>query len=453
MVENFTNLLPRAVPRVDTHYPQNCDGSPVPESIPIFETLYRTEPRAMRGQPPVLWHRAEGFQIYDKWGNCWIDWSSGVLIANAGHGRKEIADAIVQQAQSHLLTTFSFANEPRAKLAARLVEILPEPLKKVFLFSTGSEAIECAVKLCRTFGVKTGGRSKHVIVSFEKSFHGRTLGAQQAGGIPELKTWIINPDPGFVQVPFPDGFRSRDVSFESFERALREHGIEPQTVAGVVMETYQGGSSALAPPEYVQSLRQWCTGKKALLVCDEIQAGFGRTGTLWGFEQYGIVPDLAVFGKGISGSLPLSAVTGRPDVLDMNPPLSMTSSHAGNPLCCAAALASIDLILRENLAQRAAEMGTVLFRRLHALAARYRQIGCVAGKGLVAGLACILPGTMEPDSALAFDVVRRAMEKGVLMFAPVGFGMATVKICPPLVIPKDASKRVATRSMKHSPKP
>ncbi len=392
----------------------------------------------MRGQPPVIWDRAEGFQVYDAWGNQWIDWTSGVLIANAGHGRKEIADAIARQAQSHLLTSFSFANDPRAKLAEKLTSILPEPLKKTFLFSTGSEAIECAIKMCRTFGVKTGGRSKHVIISFDKAFHGRTLGAQQAGGIPDLKEWIVNPDPGFAQVPFPDGFRTRDVSFESFERALGEGGIEPQTVAGVLVETYQGGSAAFAPAAYMQSLRQWCTGHKALLVYDEIQAGFGRTGKLWGFEHYGIVPDLAVFGKGISGSLPLSAVVGRPDVLDLHAPLSMTSSHAGNPVCCAAALASIGLILEEKLAERAAETGAALHRRLNALAARFPQIGCVAGKGLVAGLACVQPGTTEPDRALAFNVVWRAMEKGVLMFAPVGYGMATVKISPPLVIPADA---------------
>jgi 4-aminobutyrate aminotransferase/(S)-3-amino-2-methylpropionate transaminase len=438
MVENFTNLLPRSVPRVATRYRKIVTDLPVPESLPIFEEMYAAEPRAMRGQLPVVWHRAEGFQVYDAWGNQWIDWSSGVLIANAGHGRKEIVDAIVRQAQLPLLTSFSFANEPRAKLAARLASILPEPLKKTFLFSTGSEAIECAVKMCRTFGVKTRGRGKHVIVSFEKSFHGRTLGAQQAGGIPELKEWIVNPDHGFVQVPFPDGYRTRDTSFESFERALHECGVESHSVAGVVMETYQGGSAAFAPVSYMQSLRQWCTGKKALLVCDEIQAGFGRTGTLWGFEQYGIVPDLAVFGKGISGSLPLAAVAGRPDVLDLYPPLSMTSSHAGNPVCCAAALASIDLILNEKLADRSAETGAVLHRRLNALAARYPHIGYVAGKGLVAGLACVLPATTEPDSALAFDVVRRAMEKGVLMFAPVGVGMATVKISPPLVISVDA---------------
>ena len=392
----------------------------------------------MRGQPPVVWHRAEGFQVYDAWGNQWIDWSSGVLIANAGHGRVEIAEAIASQARAHLLTSFSFANEPRALLVEKLVGILPEPLKTVFLFSVGSEAIECAIKMCRTYGVKTGGRAKHVIVSFDKAFHGRTLGAQQAGGIPEAKTWIVNLDPGFVQVPFPDGFRSPSTSFETFERALREQGIEPQTVAGVITETYQGGSAAFAPTAYMHALREWCTGHKALLVCDEIQAGFGRTGTLWGFEQYGVVPDIAVFGKGISGSLPMSAVAGRPDVLDLYPPLSMTSSHAGNPVCCAAALASIELVLNERLADRAHETGAILHRELNAMATRFPEIGCVAGRGLVAGLACVKPGSTEPDGDLAFEVVRRAMEKGVLMFAPVGFGMATVKVSPPLVITAEA---------------
>ncbi len=437
MGKEFT-LVPHSFPPVQTKYRRVATPLPVPESLPALEKLYECEPRAMRGQPPVVWHRAEGFQVWDAWGNCWIDWSSGVLIANAGHGRREIADAIAAQAQAHLLTSFSFANEPRARLAEKLVSILPEPLKKVFLYSVGSEAVECALKLCRTWGVKTGGRSKHVIVSYDKAFHGRTLGAQQAGGIPELKQWIVNLDPGFVQVPFPDGFRTPDTSFESFERALRERGVEPQNVAGVILETYQGGSAAFAPVRYMEALRQWCTGHKALLVCDEIQAGFGRTGTLWGFEQYGIVPDIAVFGKGISGSLPLSAVAGRPEVLDLYPPLSMTSSHAGNPVCCAAALASIDLVLNEKLAERARKSGAVLHRGLKAMAARFPQIGCVAGKGLVAGLACVRPGTTEPDADLAFDVVQRALHKGVLMFAPVGFGGATIKICPPLVIPEDA---------------
>src|SRR5260370_33702755 len=294
------------------------------------------------------------------------------------------------------------------------------------------------MKICRTHGVRAGGRSKHVVVSFDKAFHGRPLGSQQAGGTPSLKEWIVNLDPGFVQVEFPDGFRTTDTSFDFFERSLRERGIEAQNVAGVILETYQGGSAAFAPPAYMQSLRKWCSGRKALLVCDEVQAGFGRCGTLWGFEHYGIVPDVVCFGKGISSSLPLAAVAGRPDVMDLQPSGSMTSTHTGNPVCCAAALASIELVLREDLAGNARVVGALLHEKLRAMQSRYRHIGSVDGKGLVAGIACVIPGTKEPGSDLDWDVVRRAVEKGVLMFTPVGLGGATVKIAPPLVITKEA---------------
>jgi 4-aminobutyrate aminotransferase-like enzyme len=437
MAREFT-LVPRRAPRVETRYRRIVTDFPVPESISILERLYRFEPVAMRGQPPVVWQRAEGFQVYDAWGNQWIDWSSGVLITNAGHGRQEIVDAIKRQADSHLLTNYCFPSAIRAELAERMASLLPEPLKKVFLLTTGSETVECAIKLCRSYGVKVGGRKKHVIVTFDKAFHGRTLGSQQAGGIPALKEWIVNMDPGFVQVPFPDGHRTPNTSFELFERSLREAGIEPQNVAGVMLETYQGGSAAFAPKAYMDALRQWCRGHKALLVCDEVQAGFGRTGTMWGFEHYGIVPDLTLFGKGMSSSLPIAAVAGRPDVLDLHPAGSMTSTHTGNPVCCAAALASIDLVVKEKLAENARQVGEVLHSGLRQLAAKTPQIGAVAGKGLVAGVTCVIPGTTNPDGDLAFEVVRRCVEKGVLMFSPVGFGGGTVKISPPLVIHEEA---------------
>ncbi len=141
----------------------------------------------------------------------------------------------------------------------------------------------------------------------------------------------MNLDRGFVQVPFPDGFRTADTSFDFFQQRLNEAGVAAANVAGVILETYQGGSAAFAPREYMRALRQWCDSHKILLVCDEVQAGFGRTGTLWGFEHYGIVPDLATFGKGITSSLPLAAVAGRADVMDLHPPGSMTSTHIGNP--------------------------------------------------------------------------------------------------------------------------
>jgi 4-aminobutyrate aminotransferase/diaminobutyrate-pyruvate transaminase/4-aminobutyrate aminotransferase/(S)-3-amino-2-methylpropionate transaminase len=428
------SLVPRPVPRVETSLRRIVTDFPVPESIPILERLQRYEPLAMRGQPPVVWHRAEGYQVWDKWGNCWIDWSSGVLITNAGHGRQEIIDAITRQAQSKLLTNYCFPSEIRTELVERLASLMPEPLKKVFLLTTGSEAVECAIKLCRTHGANVAGSSKNVIVSFDKAFHGRTLGSQQAGGIPALKEWIVNLDPGFIQIPFPDGYRTEDRSFEYFERCLRESGVDAAKVAGVILETYQGGSAAFAPPEYMQALRRWCDTHNVLLVCDEVQAGFGRTGKLWGFEHYGIVPDLTTWGKGISSSLPLSAVIGRPDVMDLHPAGSMTSTHTGNPVCCAATLASIDLILNEDLAGNACRMGQLLHSGLLQLQHRTPQIGCVDGKGLVAGVACVKPGTKEPDGDLAWDIIERCIEKGVLLFSPVGLGGGTVKICPPLVI-------------------
>lgn len=423
-------------PRIETPYRRIVTAIPVPESLPILDRLQKYEPHAMSGQPPVVWDRAEGFQVYDKWGNQWIDWSSGVLVANAGHAAPEVVDAIIEQARQHLLTNYCFPSEIRAELVERLAAVMPEPLKKVFLLTTGSETIECAIKLSRMHGIHVKGPEKNMIVSFEKAFHGRTLGSQQAGGIPSLKEWIVNHDPGFVQVPFPDGFRTPDTSFDHFLRVLQERGVEAQNVAGVLMETYQGGSAAFAPLAYMRQLRAWCDEHDVLLTLDEVQAGFGRTGKLWGFEHYeGVLPDLTTWGKGISSSLPISAVIGRPEIMDLPGPNTMTSTHTGNPICCAAALASLAIILRDDLSGHAARMGTILHSSLVSTQQRYGdRIGAVHGKGLVAGVACIQKGSREPDAALAKDVAGRALRKGVLMFAPVGFGGATIKIAPPLMI-------------------
>lgn len=431
---------PRAVEPVHTKYRRIVTRIPVPESLPILEKLKRFEPQAMGGQPPVVWDRAEGVCVFDRWGNQWLDWSSGVLITNAGHGRPEIVNAIVGQARKPLLTTYCFPNEIRAELVEKLVSISPAPLQKAFLLTTGSETIECAIKLARTHGIREGGRAKSVIVSFDQGFHGRTLGAQMAGGIPALKEWIVNLDPGMVQVPYPDGFRTEDVRFEVFEQQLEKLGVDPRNVAGVLLETYQGGGSSFCPKEYIQQLRKWCDIHQALLIFDEVQAGFGRTGKLFGFEHYEVAADLACFGKGLSSSLPISAVLGRQEVMDLYPPGAMTSTHTGNPVCAAAALANLEIILRENLAQNAFRVGGVMHCKLAGLKNRFpERIGAHHGMGLVAGLQMVTPGGKEPDGQLASAIVRAAVEKGLLMFAPVGFGGATVKICPPLCIDEEAT--------------
>lgn len=434
------DLIPHTVPRVETKYRKISTPIPVPESIPVLEKLRAYEPEAMSGQPLVVWDRAEGVNVFDRWGNMWLDWSSGVLITNAGHGRREIVDAIVQQVNKPLLTNYCFPSEIRAALVEKLVTISPEPLRKAFLLTTGSETIECAIKLARTFGIQRGGRKKNGIVSFERAFHGRTLGAQMVGGVPSLKEWIVNLDPTMVQVPFPDGFRTEDVSFAFFEECLRRSPLKPQDVAGVILETYQGGGASLAPKEYIQELRRWCDAHQAVLIFDEVQAGFGRTGKRFGFEHYGVTTDLACFGKGISSSLPISAVVGRSEIMDLYPPGAMTSTHTGNPVCVAAALANIDLILKENLVENAARVGGIMHCKLAGVKNKYpSHIGAHHGMGLVAGLHMVKKNTKEPDADLAWDIVRRAVEKGLLLFSPVGFGGATVKICPPLNISEDAA--------------
>jgi 4-aminobutyrate aminotransferase-like enzyme len=257
--------------------------------------------------------------------------------------------------------------------------------------------------------------------------------------MPGQKDWIVNEDPAIVQVPFPDGYWTEDTDFDLFCTSLGKTGLAPDAVAGVIMETYQGVGPDFAPVAYVRALREWCTQHGALLIFDEVQAGFGRCGTMWGFEHYGVVPDLICFGKGVSSSLPLSGVIGPAALMDQYAPGSMTSTHTGNPVCAAAALASLRKIVDEDLPGNAARMEPVLMAGLRKIAkAHAAVVGHVTGKGLVAGVQMIREGTKEPDADLAFQVVERCLHKGLLFFAPVGSWGQTVKIAPPLTIGREA---------------
>ncbi len=430
---------PQDVPRVQTTYRNIVTSIPAPGTIETLEQLREYEPRSMGGQPTIVWDKAESYHVYDRFGNRWIDFSSGVLVTNAGHAHPAIKEAIVEQVEHGLLHNYCFPSRVRADLVEALADVGPDGLDKVFLLTTGSEATECAIKLARTHGRHVGGRDKLAIVTFHGAFHGRTMGAQMAGGIPALKDWIVHHDKDMIQVPFPDGFRNTHTDFESFLNGLKSLGYGGDRIAGVMTETYQGGDSAFAPPQYMQDLALWCDEHNTVLIMDEVQAGFGRTGTYWGFEHYGVTPDLICCGKGISSGLPLSAVIGRNDIMDLYPPGSMTSTHTGNPVCCAATLANLRVIDDEKLVKNAQRMGEVMQPALHAIGERFPDIvGHVSGKGLVASLHMVRPGTTEPDADRAADIVRRCVEKGVMLFAPVGYMGACVKISPPLCIEEDA---------------
>ena len=432
-------LVPTEVEPVSTKFRRLSGFVPNPETIREIEKLREAEPVSMQGQAPVIWDRAEGVNVYDAYGNMWLDFSSGVLVTNAGHGCKKIADAIIDQASKPLLTTYCFGNRPRIELVQKLVSLAPERLSKAFVLSTGAESTECALKLMRTHGRKTGTDDKNIIVSFEDSFHGRTLGAQQMGRLGGGEGWIKNLDPEIVQVPFPDGFRCEDTSFELFEKTLARLGIEPPNVAGVISETYQGAGPNFMPKQYTKDLRRWCSENGALLCFDEVQAGFGRCGTMWGFELYDVVPDLFCIGKGVSSSLPLSGVIGTEEVMNLYGPNAMTSTHSGNPICCAAALASIEVIEQEKLVENTARVGLVLQEHLQRIRSEFSDvIGFAPGAGLVGGLLMVNKGTREPNYELAWNVVDLCFRKGLLMFAPVGAGGGCVKIAPPLCISKEA---------------
>lgn len=435
---------PINVPVVNSKYRKIATKLPVPESLHILEDLEKYESRSMHGQFPIVWDRAEGFQVFDAYGNCWIDFTSTIFVANAGHANPHIINALQNLLNKKLLHTYTFANESRAKFLKKLIDIIPKPLEKAFLMSSGTEATECALKLMRMNGHKIHP-SKVGVISFSGSMHGRTMGAEMLNGNPMKSDWIGYLDPNIYHLPFPYpwlsvGKGSSDYDwaghFKNDIRALQKHRLDIKNIAGFMIESYQGWGAIFYPEEYIQALVKFARDNKILVTFDEIQAGIGRTGKLFAYEHYEVEPDLVCLGKGLSSSLPLSAVVGRKEIMDLPDIGSMSSTHSGNPLSCAAGLANLEVIGSENLIQESARKGEILHKKLNELKAKYPdRISHVLGKGLVAGVLIVNPATGKPDSEFASKVSEKCMQKGLLV---VHTGRESIKIGPPLIITDDA---------------
>ncbi|MHA1683693.1 MAG: class-III pyridoxal-phosphate-dependent aminotransferase [Promethearchaeota archaeon] len=436
MRKNEYSMEPADVPKVKTTYREIVTKIPVPESIPLLERLWAVEAKSLHWQAPVIWDRAEGSNVFDKYGNKWLDLSCGIVVTNIGHGRKEVIDAIVKQAQYGLLYNFTFPSEVRMNLLEKLVEITPPYLQKGFLMSAGSEATENALKLMRRYAHVTSSPDKNVVVSFNRAFHGRTLGAQMMGGLPPLKNWIMNPDPDIIQVPHPNEFYDGDTSFDTFEKSLEEQGVKPENVAGVILEGIQGSTVFGVPKAYAQALRKWTTDHGALMVYDEVQMGFGRTGKMFSYMHYDVEADIVALGKAISGNMPISATLARKEIMDVFKPGEMTSTHTGNPIACAAALANLDVMMKENLIDRCAKLGVPFKKEIDSIVDKHGLVGYGNAVGLIAGLQIVNPGTNEPRKDLAYRINQKLYEKGIMVFCPVG--PATIKLAPPFTIPEDA---------------
>lgn len=446
---------PKEVAEIHTDNRTICTKIPVPESMEIIERSIKNEPWSMNNQLYAVWDHAVDYYIYDKWGNKWIDLSSGIFVTNVGHGNPDMVEALKKMIHKPMLNSYYYYLEERSLLTEQLVKMAPPEMDKAFLLTTGAETTECALKLCRMHGLKQNPK-KLGMIAFGGAFHGKTLGAQTMAGKPSSWEWIGNLDPCIYHLPCPtNAFEEMNQIYDEekgrklFERDIRElekSGVDLDTIAGAIFEPYQGWAALFYPIGYIKALREFLNTKNALLVSDEVQAGFGRTGKLFGYEYYNVDVDIICCGKAVSGALPLSAVLSRAEILDVDG--SLNSTHGGSPLPCASALANLKYIEEHHLVEEAKRKEKILLEKFHEMKNRFPdRIISVHGMGMAFAAVVVKPGTKELDVELVDRVIERAFEKGVMSIRTM---TGTIKVGPPLTIADDAlveAMDVLTESM------
>ena len=429
---------PIKVDEISTKYRTIKTALPVPESIPIIEQMYELESRAMHGQVPLIWDKAEGFQIYDKWGNKWLDFTSTIFVANAGHGNKKIINALKKILDKPLLHTYTYASEERVNYLNYLIDNTPSQFEKAFLLSAGTEATEAALKLMRLNGEKQK-KNKGGIICFNGNWHGRTLGAQMMSGNKEQKEWIGYQDPNIYHIEFPYPWSTdnpREFFKTEINKLLTKEKIDPKKdLCGFMLETFQGWGAVFYPEEFVEEIFAFAKDNDLLITFDEMQSGFGRTGKLFGYEHYGVEPDIICCGKGASSGLPLSIVLGSKEIMDLPDVGSMSSTHSANPLVSVAGHENLKALIEDGLIDNSEKLGKIFHKKLNEIKDRYPEyIKYVFGEGLIAGLVFIdKNGNLLKD--LCDAIAEKAFQRGLLV---VHTGRESIKLAPPLSITDEA---------------
>ena len=432
---NFSRT-PVTVPKVDTAFRNINTPIPTLGTKEILENLEENESRSMHGQLPIIWDRAEDFSVFDMAGNKWIDFTSTIFVANVGHSNARVTASIKAALDYPLYSCYAYANPIRARYLEKLIAFAGPPFEKAFLLSAGTEATEAALKLMRMQGQKIGKRRRGIIC-VEGNWHGRTLGAQMMSSNLAQREWIGYQDADIHHIPFPYPWvlNGRDpIAFlEEGLKRLSEKGVDlAQDVCGFMLETFQGWGAVFYPKEFVQAIEHLCQKHQILLSFDEMQAGFGRTGKAFGYQHYGVTPDLICCGKGMGGGVPLAGVIGRAEIMDLPDVGNMSSTHSANPLVCAAGLAVIEELESRNLIAETARKGDLLFRGLGDLQLRFPdRISQLLGIGLIAAVVFRSPLTGEADGLFTSRVAERCMQKGLLV---VHTGRESIKLGPPLTI-------------------
>ena len=397
---------------------------PGPEAQKIIELDQRYTAPAYGRVYPLVVKEGRGTVIEDVDGNLFLDFTAGIAVTATGHSHPKVVQAIEEQARKFLHFCGSdFYYEPMAQLAEKLCRLAPGASpKKVFLTNSGTEAVEAAIKLARY----STGRTH--LIAFLGAFHGRTLGSLSLTASRSSHRAHFGPLlPDVHHVPY--GIEG----VQALENRLFRHEIRPDEVAAIVVEPVQGeGGYVVSPSDFLGKLKEICERHGILLVMDEIQSGFGRTGKMFACEHWGIEPDIICVAKGIASGLPLGAMIARSDISTWTPG-THGSTFGGNPVACAAALATIAL-LQDGLVSNAAQVGGYLKEKLSTLRATFPVISDVRGLGLMIGVELAKTDSARtPDSQLRDRVMRRAFENGLLL---LGCGESTIRFCPPLIVNK-----------------
>jgi 4-aminobutyrate aminotransferase len=382
------------------------------------------------------WSHGEGHRLYDTDGRAYLDFGNGIAVSVLGHRNPRVTAAIHAQVDRLIapMAAMGYA-EPTVRLARALAATLPDPIDSIFFMNSGSEAIEAALKLARRVTGRPG------IVAFSGAFHGRTLGATsitssnpnyRQGYEPLLPSVYLSQFPSVYRDFGGDEERAVEVSFRHL-RDLFHSTISPDEVAAIVIEPVQGeGGYIPAPPAFLQILRRVCDKHGILLVADEVQAGFGRTGKMWSFEHAGIVPDVVCMAKAIANGLPLSALASSKALQERWGKSAHGTTFGGNPVSCAAGLAVLEEIRERDLVANASMKGAELSAGLRAIAAGDARIGDVRGPGLMIGVEFVADrATREPDGPTCETVIQGCADEGLLVLS-CGVEHNVIRWIPPL---------------------
>jgi 4-aminobutyrate aminotransferase / (S)-3-amino-2-methylpropionate transaminase / 5-aminovalerate transaminase len=381
---------------------------------------------------PIVIERGEGATLTDVDGNTFIDFTGGVGCLNVGHAHPRVVEAAQEQLERFSHTDFTIVPyEVYVRLAERLCELAPIENAKAAFFNAGTEAVENAIKFARSHTGRPG------VIAFEGGFHGRTLlSLSMTSKTHPYKAGLGPFAPEVYRVPFPNEYRGPSAAegLAALERALVTQ-VAAETVAAIVLEPVQGeGGFVVAPQEFVDGVRRLCDEHGIVMVVDEVQTGFARTGKLFAIEHYGVEPDLITIAKSIAMGLPLSGVIGKAEIMDAPPDSAIGGTYVGNPVAQAAALAVLDVIGEEDLCARASVLGDQLRERMLAWQQRFPQIGDVRGLGAMLAIELVEdPETREPAPSLASAVAEEAARRGLLLLKS-GIYSNCIRVLTPLTL-------------------